>query len=201
MKTTKYIQTFLLAAAAFTFVTATPGQDEKPVEGHPPGDQRPAVNQPRDGRHNALRQLGLSPEQIQQIRRLNMERKPLMEEAQKRFREANRSLDEAIYADEVNEGDVQARLKEVHLAQAEVSKIRFMNELAVRRILTPEQLVHFRELRRRFEQARDNFQNQRPINRERPLNRPPPGNQFKRFQDSQQPIRRVIRQDQQRPSN
>lgn len=34
-----------------------------------------------------------------------------------------------------------------------------MNELGVRRILTPDQLARFRELRQRFEQARRNLEN------------------------------------------
>jgi hypothetical protein len=43
-----------------------------------------------------------------------------------------------------------------------------MNELAVRRILTPEQLVRFRDLRRQFTEAREKFRNER---RERPFRR------------------------------
>ena len=161
---------FLLAIAAFAFVAATPAQDGKPPEGH-----RPAANQPQDMRANMLRQLGLSQEQIQKIRRMNAERKPLMDEAQMRFREANRSLDEAIYSDLFNDKDFQDRLKEVQRAQAEVARIRFLNELSVRHILTPEQLQRFRDLRQRFEQRRDDMQNQRPR------------------QDTQQPFRQIIR--------
>ncbi|MBK6721879.1 MAG: hypothetical protein IPG58_00925 [Acidobacteria bacterium] len=40
------------------------------------------------------------------------------------------------------------------MAQAEVYKVRFTSELAIRRILTPEQLVRFRNMRERFERAR-----------------------------------------------
>jgi Spy/CpxP family protein refolding chaperone len=113
-------------------------------------------DRPRDMRMNFLRGLGLSNEQIQQIRQINIDRRPLMEEAQTQFREANKLLDAAIYADQVNENDVEMRLKDVQKAQAEISRIRFMTELALRRVLTPEQLVRFRELRQRFEQARHN---------------------------------------------
>src|SRR5215213_10761722 len=86
-----------------------------------PPDDRPPMGQQR--RPNLLQELNLSREQIQQIRRINQARKPLMQEAQMRFRQANRSLDEAIYADSPNEADVQARMKDVQLAQAEVIKI------------------------------------------------------------------------------
>ena len=54
-----------------------------------------------------LREIGLAPEQIREIRRLNMERKPLMQAAQAWLREANRLLDDAIYSDQVSDADVQ----------------------------------------------------------------------------------------------
>ena len=186
-----------MLVSALVFVSSVAAQDGKPVDGQPVEMQRP--NQPQDIRTNVLRQLGLSQEQVQQIRRMNMERKPLMEAAQKRFREANRALDEAIYADQINDTDVQARLKEVQLAQADVAKIRFMNEVAVRRILTPEQLIRFRELRQRFEQARENFENRKPLKGDRPANRQTPGNELKPQNENQRPLRPLVRPNGQRP--
>lgn len=188
MRTLNRLRMLMPFVAAVVFVSISAAQDGKPADAQP-DQQRPAVNQQQDIRANVLRQLGLSREQIQQIRRMNAERKPQMEEANKRFRESNRALDEAIYADNVVETDVQARLRDVQLAQAEVMRLRFMNELAVRRMLTPEQLIRFRELRQRFERARESIQNARPLNRERQIDR----------QNNQQQLRRVIRQDQQRP--
>ena len=79
-----------------------------------------------------------------------------------RFRAANLALDEAIYADSPNDADVQARMKEVQLAQAEIIKIRITSELAIRKVLTPEQLVKFRELREKFMQRMQNQQNSPP---------------------------------------
>lgn len=145
----RFVKTLLFLTVLMAFAGVAFGQDTKPPDG-----QKPADNQPQDVRANALRQLGLSRDQIQQIRMVNAERKPLMAEAQRRLREANLALDEAIYSDHVSESDVQARLKEAQSAQAEVARIRYMNELSVRKILTTEQLVRFRELRRSFEQER-----------------------------------------------
>lgn len=153
-----------MLVSALAFIKIVHAQDTATPETQPP-----AVKKPEDARGNALRQLGLSREQMQEIRRVNMERKPLMEEAQKRFREANRLLDEAIYSDQAIEADVRTRLKEVHLAQAEVVKIRYMNEFAVRRILTPEQLIQFRDLRGKFEQEHVENNNRR-LNGERTVN-------------------------------
>ena len=165
MKANIHIRIFLLVTVLILFASAAIAQDTKPPEA------QPTPNQPQDVKTNVLRQLELSQEQIQQIRRVNMTRKPLMDEAQKRSREANRLLDEAIYADTINETDVQARLKEAQLAQADVARIRFMNEVAVRRILTPDQLVRFRELRQQFEQARENLETRRPFKNGERLNK------------------------------
>jgi Spy/CpxP family protein refolding chaperone len=73
-----------------------------------------------------------------------------MEAALNRLREANLALDAAIYADSVDEEVFEARLKDQQLAQAEVARLRFTSELAVRKILTPDQLTRFRDLRQRF---------------------------------------------------
>lgn len=121
--------------------------------------------QPETTRPNLMRELGLSQEQVQQIRRMNAERKPVMNQTQRRLRMANRALDQAIYSDSVNDEEVQTRLKEFQAAQADMMRLRFTNELAVRKILTPEQLVRFRELRQNFAaQRRQNMRNN-PANR------------------------------------
>ena len=140
----------LISAPAFS-------QDGPPPTG---ADQQ---NRRDDRRPNLLAELGLAPEQIQQIRRLNQERRPRIQEARRRMGEASRNLDMAIYGDVlVTEAEFQSRLKEFQAAEAEVARLRFENELAVRKVLTPEQLVRFRELRRRFaEEARDRFPNRR----------------------------------------
>jgi Spy/CpxP family protein refolding chaperone len=175
-----------IPALTAAFAVAAIAQDTK-VEDRPQEPQKIQANQPQDVRGNMLRQLGLSRDQIQGLRRVNSERKPLMDAAQTRLRAATRALDEAIYADEVNDADVQARLKEMQLAQAEVFKIRTMNEIAVRRLLTPEQLVRFRAMRQRFEQVRENGANGRRMNGDAPMRN---ANQFK---DTKQPVKPAIK--------
>lgn len=96
------VSIFLLSTVSIAF-----GQDGPPPDGPPP--QRPISGEDRP---NLLRELGLSPDQIQQIRRMNQSRKPLMEEAAKRLRDANRALDMAIYSDAVNEEEFVARLRD-----------------------------------------------------------------------------------------
>lgn len=162
-----------MAAAVFALSAfAQDGPDNPPHQNQGGGP---------DNRPNVLRQLGLSRQQMEQIRRLNVERRPLMEAAQRRFREANRSLDQAIYADQVNEDEVQERIRETQLAQAELIKLRAMNEITIRRILTPDQLARFIRLRQRFDAAKANPGRRPPPDGAMPVNNPgrrnppPPG--------------------------
>src|SRR6185436_17750075 len=102
----RYIRLFLfILIAVSATANALHAQD-----GPPPGDSGPR-DERGDERPNLLAELGLSPEQVQQIRRMNQERRPTMMQAQRRMREANRSLDMAIYRDSVNDEEFQARLK------------------------------------------------------------------------------------------
>jgi len=152
----RYTRLFLFILIAVSgAATALHAQD-----GPPPGEGGPR-DERGDDRPNLLAELGLSPEQVQQIRRMNQERRPTMMQAQRRIKEANRALDMAIYRDTVNDEEFQTRLKEVQIAQSDVARLRFENELAVRRILTPDQLVRFREIRRRFEEQRQNEMRER----------------------------------------
>src|SRR5688500_15872873 len=137
----KYVRLFSILLAAL-FALSLPAAAQEPRPGNPPADQRPD-----DGRPNLFAELGLTSEQVQQIRRINQARRPRMMEAQHRLRVANRDLDAAIYRDVVSEEEFQSKLKAFHSAQAEVARLRFESELSIRRILTPEQLVRFRELR------------------------------------------------------
>jgi Spy/CpxP family protein refolding chaperone len=143
-----YLVLFLIAA----FAGVAAAQD---MPAHPPNDPD------RPNRPNLLRELGLSQEQIQQIRRLNAERRPQMEAAQRRLRQANRALDVAIYSESTSDAEFQARLTEFQSAQGDLSRLRFSGELAVRKILTPEQLSRFRELRQRFAKRMDGINDDR----------------------------------------
>ena len=168
----KLVFLFLFILAGFGAAMAQDGLP--PDAGKPPIDARPGGQQKRP---NLVSMLGLSPEQARQVRQMNQARKPLMEAAMQRLRAANRALDEAIYADNVDDAAFQARLKELQLAQAEVAKLRFTSELEVRKILTPDQLAHFRELRKNFQNAMN-------------PNGPPPGDKGQPFQPGSRPPRR-----------
>lgn len=146
---------FLLTVS---FSTAKAQDETQPTD-------EPKRNFNKQNRPNLLAELDLSTEQIQQIRRINREKQPLVREAKGRMLEANRVLDQSIYDDSIDESVIQTRLKEAQTAQAEFIKIRSLTEFAVRKVLTPEQLVKFREIRQRFkERNRINQPKNRPFN-------------------------------------
>ena len=153
MKKFNFLSLFFAALTIIFSFSAVKAQDEMPPENQNRRTQR-------ERRPNLLAELGLTQEQRGQIRRINLQKRPLVRDAQQRLREANRRLDQAIYADSMNETDIQARLKDVQTAQSELIKIRFTNELAIRRILTVEQLSKFRALREQFAQRMENNQEQ-----------------------------------------
>ena len=76
MKNNIFVKLIMMALAATTLCTAAFGQDAKPAETPQPASQRPV-----DMRTSVLGQLGLSLEQMQQLRRVHQERQPLMDAA------------------------------------------------------------------------------------------------------------------------
>jgi Spy/CpxP family protein refolding chaperone len=133
----------LLLCAAGVEVRAQPGGESPPPsqEGAaPPAGPRDVVA--------LLRRLNLTPEQVGQLRAIRqqhqLEARPLL----RRLNQARRALDEAIYADGLNEELIRERSREVAEAQAAVLRLNTLVEVRVRRILTAEQLQRFRDLRR-----------------------------------------------------
>lgn len=155
MKKKNLIFTILIIMLAVSFVAAQ--------NGPPPNDFiNNQTDRPKRGDILA-RELRLTDEQKMQIRQINRQKRPQMRAAQQRFRQVKDELDMLIYADELDEVSLQNKVREVATAQAEIIKIRAMSEVAVRNVLSPEQLVKFRELRQRFKQQ----QKRRKMMRER----------------------------------
>lgn len=128
-----------------------------------PDQPKPAIVRPErmpDG-FSLLRQLGLSQEQAQQLRKFNQEQRPKMEAAHHNLRTANDELDAAIYADTIDDAVIAEKVRNVESAQSAMIRLRYENELAIRKLLTPEQLVRFREARERLQQLRTNMPQRR----------------------------------------
>ena len=112
-----------------------------------------------------IQQLNLTPEQRQKIRLLTQETRDERQTTNRRFREANVALDQALEADPVDENLVEQRINELAAAQAAQMRMRVHMELRIRRLLLPEQLATLKRLRL---QVRDVMNPQRQNNPRRP---------------------------------
>lgn len=140
MKTfvTLFTLALLLTVTTPVFATQDPAQDF-------PGDP--------------IQELRLTPEQRQRIRMILEENKPERQSTNRRLREANVALDQALDADPLNEGYIEQRVNELAAAQAAQLRMRIQTEIKIRRELRPEQLA---VLRQRRLQIRDVVGPQRP---------------------------------------
>lgn len=100
---------------------------------------------PRDG--DLLRaRLQLTPEQVEQIRAVRRQTEQELRPLRARAQQARRALDEAIQSD-AGETVIEQRARELAAAQGELTRLRALAELKVRRVLTPAQLEIWRGLR------------------------------------------------------
>lgn len=123
-------------------------------------------------RNQILRELGLTDVQIRQFRMNNAESRKLLQAAQEKLRTAKRELDEAIYADTLDNAKIELKLRAFSAAQAEIARIRANTEVAQRNILTPEQLTRFREIRENFERRLKEMREKRQERSDKPTRRP-----------------------------
>lgn len=119
-----------------------------------------AQDPPPDMMPDPIEQLRLTPEQRQRIRHILEENKVERQMANRRLREANAALDQALSADPIDEAVIEQRVNELAAAQATQLRMRIQIELKVRRQLHPEQLAMLRRLQL---QIRD-VMGQRPVN-------------------------------------
>jgi len=146
------MKTLMLLFAAVLLLTGTgPTYAQEP----PP----PGVDQ--------IEQLNLTPEQRQKIRMMFEETKTQRQMTNRRVREANIALDQALDAQPVDEALVDQRINDLATAQAAQLRMRIQTEMRIRRELRPEQLATLRQLRL---QVRDFRGGQRPGN-QRPARR------------------------------
>ena len=139
----KILLSFILVLTAVNFATAQqePEQTTDPIE-----------------------QLRLTPDQRQAVRRIMAESRDERQSTNRRLREANVALDQALDAEPADESLVEQRINELATAQAAQLRLRIHTEMKIRRILRPEQLATLRRLRL---QVRDVVNPQRRNNQRR----------------------------------
>ena len=94
-----------------------------------------------------ITQLRLTPEQRQRIRMIFAENKDDRQITNRRLREANFALEQALDAEPADEKIIDQRINELAAAQAAQTRMRIRMELKIRRELRPEQLAVWRQLR------------------------------------------------------
>jgi Spy/CpxP family protein refolding chaperone len=114
-----------------------------------------------------IEQLRLTPEQRQAIRRIMAESRDERQSTNRRLRETNIALDQALDAEPTDENLVEQRINDVATAQAAQLRLRIHTEMKIRRILRPEQVATLRRLRL---QVRDVMNPERRNNQRVPPN-------------------------------
>lgn len=135
-------------------------------------DEKAIADQP--DRADVMQELDLSRQQLNQIRLINQQFRPPLRQSNQRLQAANQALDEAIYSGQANETLIQSRLRDAQEAHAEWIRNRTKLESEISKILNPNQLARFRQLRR---QSRMNNQRNRQLD-----NQPPPVQRLNRIQ-------------------
>lgn len=122
----KILLSLLLVLTATSFVMAQqePGETMDPIE-----------------------QLRLTPDQRQTVRRIVADTRLERQATNRRLREANVALDQALDNEPTDENLIEQRINEVAAAQAAQLRLRIHTEMRIRRILNPEQLATLRRLR------------------------------------------------------
>lgn len=115
----------------------------------------------QDFQTDPIEQLRLTPEQRQRIRVILEQNKQERQSTNRRLREANVALDQALDTDPINESVIEQRINELAAAQTAQLRMRIATEIKIRRQLSPEQIA---VLRSRRLQIRDVVNPQRPAN-------------------------------------
>ena len=108
---------------------------------------------------DSINQLNLTPEQRQHIRAIFEDNKTERQTTNRRLREANIALNQALDTEPIDENAINQRVNELAAAQANQIRMKIQIELRIRRELSPQQLATWRSLRL---QMRDFIDNQRP---------------------------------------
>ena len=130
-----------------------------------PRDMSSSERVPGQGDGGLIARLNLTPDQVRRIREIRQQNAEEMRTARQRMARAQDALDEAIYADSVDEAAIEVNVREFAAAQTAVARLRALTELRIRRLLTPEQLNLLRgfrqEAKERGERERENLRGRR----------------------------------------
>ena len=101
---------------------------------------------PPVGVEDPIAQLRLTAEQRQRIRMIVEETKAERQMTNRRVREANVALDQALDIEPIDDNLIEQRINEFAAAQAAQTRMRIHFEIRIRRELRPEQLATLKRL-------------------------------------------------------
>lgn len=110
-----------------------------------------------------IQQLRLTPEQRQRIRLINEQTKDERQMVNRRLREANAALDQALDSDPLDDNLVEQRMAELNAAHAAQLRVRVSREMRIRRVLTREQLATLHSLRLQIRDVMDGRPNNQVV--------------------------------------
>jgi Spy/CpxP family protein refolding chaperone len=122
-------------------------------------DPEAPPTEPRSGTDaDPIPLLRLSPEQRQRIRAINEENQEERQRVNRQLREAQRALNQSLDVDSPSQDLIDERIRDVAQAHAAQIRIRVLQELRIRSVLTPDQVrlwktLRARNLRRRLNNA------------------------------------------------
>ena len=131
----------------------------------------PQQTQTTQGGGDPIRQLNLTAEQVEKVRAIREQNKDERFLINQRVRQAQRALDDVIDADNPSEALIEQRARELGEAQAAATRMRAITEARIRRVMTPEQLLKLRMLRRMALNLREQRRNQNSQDQLRPRER------------------------------
>ena len=103
--------------------------------------------------------LNLTADQRQRIRVINEENREERQRINRQLREAQFALEQTLDADSPSEEAVEQRIRDIANAHAAQIRMRAMQELKIRSVLTPDQVRIWRDLRARNRNVRRRLNN------------------------------------------
>jgi periplasmic protein CpxP/Spy len=111
---------------------------------------------PAGGVGNLVKELNLSPDQIQRLQQLRKTSQGKTKERRQALRTARQELNQLLQGN-ASSDPIRQKRQQVQSLQREVADSNFENTLAIREILTPEQRVKWQQLIQQRRQNRVNL--------------------------------------------
>lgn len=181
----------LATTISLVILAALPLCAQTPTPEQPPGEM-----QRRNFGGDPIRELNLTAEQREQIRMIREQNRGERATINQRVRETNRALEEALDSDNPDQSVLEQRIQAVSAAQAEAMRMRIKTEVKIRQVLTNEQRIMLKEMRRNVHQIRDRRRGDGVEDRQRRLE-----NRQRRLEQRRNQVRPVSpgNENQQRP--